>query len=338
MDPHHAAAPLHEQHVAAAEKLLGALLAEDGAAVDPRGDLEADPCREVGLDGASDDVDGGPLRGHDDMDSRSPCHLRQPLNRRLDLLARNQHQVGDLVDHHDDERQGRQIKDLLFMDRFACFGIKSRLDTARQHLAFGPRLGDALVVAGNVADTELRHVAIAVLHFPNRPFQRRDRFCRLGDDRAQQMRDSVIDRQFQHLRVDKDHPAGLGRVPVEKRQDHRVDADRLSRAGGSGDKKMRHPCQIDDDGRAGDVLAERHRKVGIDVLPASMIEDFAKNDRLPVFVRKLDADHVLPRHHRNTDRYGAHRAGNIVGERDHTLRFRSRRRHKIVAGDNGTVP
>ena len=75
----------------------------------------------------------------------------------------NKHQVGDLVDHHDDERQRRQIEDLLFMDRLARFSVEPGLDTPRQHLALGPRLGDALVVAG-CANAELRHVAIAVLH------------------------------------------------------------------------------------------------------------------------------------------------------------------------------
>ena len=52
-----AAAAGHEEHVALAEELLGALLAEDRAAVDLRGHLEGDAGREVGLDRAGDDVD-----------------------------------------------------------------------------------------------------------------------------------------------------------------------------------------------------------------------------------------------------------------------------------------
>src|SRR3546814_2675659 len=64
------AAAGHVQHVALAEKLLGALLAEDGAAVDPRGDLEADARREVRLDRAGDDVDRGALRRQDRKSTR----------------------------------------------------------------------------------------------------------------------------------------------------------------------------------------------------------------------------------------------------------------------------
>src|ERR1700722_6635371 len=51
------AAAGHVEHVATAEQLLGAAFAEDGAAVDLRGDLEADAGREVRFDGAGDDVD-----------------------------------------------------------------------------------------------------------------------------------------------------------------------------------------------------------------------------------------------------------------------------------------
>src|SRR5262249_53959347 len=50
-----AAAARHVEHVAAAQELLGAALAEDGAAVDLRGHLEADAGREIRLDGAGDD-------------------------------------------------------------------------------------------------------------------------------------------------------------------------------------------------------------------------------------------------------------------------------------------
>src|SRR5690606_30039016 len=52
----------HVEHVALAEELLGALLAQDRPAVDLRGDVEADARREIGLDGAGDDVDRRALR------------------------------------------------------------------------------------------------------------------------------------------------------------------------------------------------------------------------------------------------------------------------------------
>ena len=105
MDPGEAAAARHEQQVALAEELFRPLLAEDGAAVDLGGDLEADPVGEVGLDGAGDDVDRGTLGGHDQVDAGGARHLCQALYRGLHVLAGDQHQVRHLVDDDDDERQ-----------------------------------------------------------------------------------------------------------------------------------------------------------------------------------------------------------------------------------------
>ena len=74
------------------------------------------------------------------------------------------------------------------------------------------------------------------------------------------MRDAVVNRQFQHLGIDHDEPALVGAQPVQERQDHRVDGDRLARAGRARDEQMRHAREIDDDGLAADRLAERDRK------------------------------------------------------------------------------
>ena len=95
----------HVEHVALAQQLLGALLAEDRAAVDLARHLEADAGRQIGLDDAGDDVDRRPLGRHDQVDAGRARLLRQPLDQELDLLAGGHHQVGELVDDHHDLRQ-----------------------------------------------------------------------------------------------------------------------------------------------------------------------------------------------------------------------------------------
>ena len=94
------------------------------------------------------------------------------------------------------------------VDRLA--GLRGRSRSARCGRCARPssrRLRDARVEAVDVAHADLRHLAVAVLHLADRPFQRDDRLLRIGDDRRQQMRDAVIDGQFEHLRVDHDQPA-----------------------------------------------------------------------------------------------------------------------------------
>ena len=115
-----AAAAGHVEHVALAEQLLGALLAEDGAAVDLRGDLEGDAGREVRLDRAGDDVDRRALRGEDDVDAGGARHLREALDRAFDVLAGDHHQVGHLVDDDDDVGQRLEVEIFLLVDRLAA--------------------------------------------------------------------------------------------------------------------------------------------------------------------------------------------------------------------------
>ena len=125
-----AAAAGHVEHVALAEQLLGALLAQDGAAVDLGGDLERDAGREIRLDGAGDDVDRRPLRRQDHVDAGGARHLREPLHRAFDVLAGDHHQVGHLVDDHDDEGQRLEIELLLLVDRLAGLLVVAGMDGA----------------------------------------------------------------------------------------------------------------------------------------------------------------------------------------------------------------
>ena len=132
-----AAAARHVEHVALAEQLLGALLAEDGAAVDLARDLERDAGREVGLDGAGDDVDRGALGRHDEMDAGGARHLREALDRALDVLAGDHHQVGHLVDDDDDVGQFLERHLLVLVDRLARLAVEAGLHGAGQRLALG---------------------------------------------------------------------------------------------------------------------------------------------------------------------------------------------------------
>ena len=135
-----AAAARHVEHVALAEQLLGALLAEDGAAVDLARHLERDAGREIRLDRAGDDVDRGALRRHDEMDAGGARHLRQALDRAFDVLAGDHHQIGHLVDDDDDIGQLLELDLLVLVDRLAGLAVEAGLHRAGQRLALGVAL------------------------------------------------------------------------------------------------------------------------------------------------------------------------------------------------------
>src|SRR3546814_13978290 len=63
---------------------------QDGARIDLRGDVEADPRRQIRLDHAGDDVDRGALRRHDQVHARRARLLGEPLDQEFDLIARGQ--------------------------------------------------------------------------------------------------------------------------------------------------------------------------------------------------------------------------------------------------------
>ncbi len=141
VDAADAAAAGHVEHVALAEQLLGAHLAEDGAAVDLGRHLEGDAGREVRLDRAGDDVDRRALGREDHVDAGGAGHLGEALDGALDLLAGDHHQVGHLVDDDDDVGQRREIHDLVLVDRLAGLAVEAGLHGAGDDLALGLRLG-----------------------------------------------------------------------------------------------------------------------------------------------------------------------------------------------------
>ena len=144
------------------------------------------------------------------------------------------------------------------------------------------------------------------------------------------MRDAVIDRQFQHLRIDHDEFAAVGRHPVQDRQDHRVDADRFAGARRAGDQQMRHAREIGDDRLAADILAERQREPARMFLIGRRIEELAQIDRLGLQVGQFDADDGAAGHDRDAHRNRAHRAGDVVGEPDDARRLDAGRRLQLI--------
>ena len=208
--------------------------------------------------------------------------------------------------------------------RLAGLGIVAGLDPAAERLALHLGLAHLGVEAGELAHADRRHHPIALLHLLDRPFERADRLGGLGHHRREQMRDVVVDAQLEHLRIDQDHLALLGRQPVEQRQDHAVEADRLARAGGAGDEQVRHRRQVGDDRIAGDVLAEDDRQLRDLVLEGGAADQLGQDHHLALGVGQLDADHAAAGNGRDARRQRRHVAGDIVGELDDPARLDAR--------------
>ena len=236
MDAERIGAPARqEQHVPPTEKALGAVHVEDRPRVHLARDLEGDARGEVRFDHAGDHVDGRPLRRDDEMDADGARHLREARDGVFDLAARDEHEIRELVDHHDDVRQ--------------------RLGTFV--------LSEAPVVAVDVARAARREQPVAVLHLLHEPEERLRRFLLdLGHHRHQEVRDARVSRQFQHLRIDEHEPEFVRPAAQEETGEHGVDARALPRTRRAGDQEVRHLREVRRDGSSGGVVSERQRERG----------------------------------------------------------------------------
>ena len=196
-----------------------------------------------------------------DVQTGGARHLRQPLHRPFDILARDHHQVGHLVDDDHDVGQRIEIQLLFLVDRLSGFLVEAGVHGSAQFLALGSSLRQARIVAVDVAHAELGHFLVALFHLPYRPLQRDNRLFWIGHDRRQQVWNAVIDRQLEHLGIHHDQAALIRPQPIQQAEDHGVDRDRFTGPGRACDQQMRHAREIDDDGVAADVLAETEREL-----------------------------------------------------------------------------
>ena len=224
-----------EEHVAVAHELLGTGLVEDDARVYVGGDEQPDAVGDVRLDHARDDVARGALGCDDEVDAGGTCELGDAHDRILDVLARDHHEIGELVNDDDDE--GHLVGMVaVFVGELALL--------------------DHLVVEADVLGTHSLEDLEPALHFGDGPLQGACRLLGLGDWRDEEMRNAVVQGHLDALGVDEYHAHLCGRSAHEYGHDHGVEADRLARTGGAGDEEVRHLRKVDAYLLAVDILAD----------------------------------------------------------------------------------
>ena len=197
------------------------------------------------------------------MDPGGTAHLRDAANGFFNFLRGHEHQVGQLVDDHDNLRH------------FLLLGV----------------VGDRAVVGSQIAHAGLGHQAIAAHHFRDRPLQRTGGLLRVGNNGNKKMRDAVINAQLDHLRIDHNEAHFLGLGLVQKRNNQRVHAHGLARAGRTGNEHMRQLGNVAHDAVAADVLADGEGQLGLTCLECGRVDDLACKDGVDDLVRHLDANH-----------------------------------------------
>jgi hypothetical protein len=87
------------------------------------------------------------------------------------------------------------------------FGVvRSQRHRVGDFLAVFRGITDALIEAGQIAYAHHRHQLVALVHFANTPVEGVGGMFHVHHHRREQVRDALVDRQFEHLRVDQDQP------------------------------------------------------------------------------------------------------------------------------------
>ena len=149
------------------------------------------------------------------------------------------------------------------------------------------------------------------------------------------MRNALVDRELEHLRVDHDHAHVLGRRLVHQAQHHGVDAHGFARARRAGDQEMRHAREIRNHRHAADILAERQRERRADLVVGLGLDDLPERDDLALLVRDLETDDRFTGNdldHAHAD--GGQRARQVLGETADLTDFDAGRRTQLEARDH----
>ena len=128
------------------------------------------------------------------VDADGPGHLGDAADRLLDVAGGHHHQVVQLVDHDQDERQPVVLARRLAVGA----GRRSRSQVAAV---------EGGVVAGDVAHADLGQQVVAALHLVDRPGQGVGRLLGVDHDLGEQVGQAVVLAQLDPLRVDQDHAA-----------------------------------------------------------------------------------------------------------------------------------
>ena len=181
----------HKEHVAAAQEPIRTGYIQNDATVGLAGNGKGNARREVGLNQTRNYVNRRALRGNNQVDAHGAGHLRQPADMFFHFLRRRHHQIGHFVHNHDD--------------------IGQRLFVA---------LGQIFVVAHQVTCAHFAAQSVAALHLLHGPKEHASRLIDLSHDRAEQVRDAIVECQLDHFGVNHQEAQVVGRIGQEQTADN----------------------------------------------------------------------------------------------------------------------
>ena len=150
------------------------------------------------------------------------------------------------------------------------------------------------------------------------------------------MRQGIVHLHFDDFRVDHNEAQVVRRGLEKQRENYGVYADALAAAGGARNQRVGHFCEVEDDGNARDVLAERDGNFRAALVPFARFYDVAHAHHAPVLVGNLNADRALPRNRGdNADFLGADSESYVVFKARDSVEPDTRCGTNLITRNNG---
>ena len=299
------------EHVALANELVGALGVEDDAGVERGGNLEGDAAGNVRLDDAGDHIGARRLGGDDEMDAGRAGFLGDPGDAHFHIRRGGLHEVGELVDQHNDV--GETIGDFILLDlQFLEIRLGPEITVLQRGgdgldlvevgfrlVHFRDHRGGFLFRARAVVETvEVPHALlgedlVAFLHLVDHPLEGGDGLFRIGDDRHDHVRELVVHLHLHDLGIDHDETQLVGAELEQDGGDDRVDADGFPGTRGTRNEEVGHGGEVTDDRFSVNVLAEGERDFLFRGAELGVVQELVERHGDLAGVRDLDADGVL---------------------------------------------
>ncbi len=246
------------EHVTTSEEILCTDLIEDCTGVDIGCYCEGYTRRDIRLDETCDDIDRWTLGREDEMESNRSSLLCDASDGSFDFfLVPTHHEIRELIDDDHDDRH-------------------TILES------------DFRIVFFEIADTEWLHGTISAFHLSDSPLECIERLIWRIDDGGEEVRDAIIDSEFDLFGIYHDHAEFGWSILVEERENESIHSHRFPRSCLSCDEKVWHLREISDDEVPIDVLPYGECKLRLVMSEAIIFKDFSYTDDIAFLIRDFD--------------------------------------------------
>src|SRR3989344_2651729 len=167
---------------------------------------------------------------------------------------------------------------------------------------------------------------ISAIHFSRSPLERKNRFFRVGNNRSQEVGDSIIESELNPFRVYEYEAKRVRRISIEQGGDNCVYRDRFPASRCPRDQEMGHFREISDKWFPGNASSQRKKKGFRFVTKSLFSEKCSQTDSSPRVIGNFNTDKRFSRNGGlNSKRMCGKRQRKVVLETDNPRKLNSLR-------------